>query len=121
MGKLKDLSLKVVGVTFPNPNGSSRQDAIMLTRLNSPVVLKREPNNEYDPNAIAVFVGILKAVELREEIEINVYLEQVGFLAGEDAKNIAVLMDSGVQFDAKVEQIGIHKGKNYLKILVDEV
>ncbi len=104
MGKLKD-TLKVVGVTFPNTDGTSRQDAIMLTRLSYIVSLKREPNNEYDPNAIAVLVEGC----------------QVGFLSGEDAQNIAVLMDSGVQFDAVVEQIGIHKGKNYLKILVNEV
>lgn len=105
MGKLKDMTLKVAGVTFDNPNGTSRQDAIMMARLDSTVSLKREPNNEYDPNAIAVFVDEY----------------QVGFLSGEDAQNIAVLMDSGVQFDAKVEQIGVYKGKNYLRLLVNEV
>ena len=105
MGKLKEMSLKVVGVTFPNTDGTSRQETISKISLSSDVQLIREPNNEYDPNAIAVFIDNF----------------QVGFLAGEDAQNIAVLMDSGVTFEAVVEQLGVHKGKNWVKILVNEV
>jgi HIRAN domain len=105
MTKLKDMVLKVVGVTFFNKDGSSRQEIISKISLSSFVELKREPNNEYDPNAIAVFVDGF----------------QVGFLSGEDAQNIAIMMDSGIQFNAVVEQIGIYKGKNYFRILVNEV
>jgi len=105
MSKLINLSLKVTGVTFDNPDGTSRQELLLGVSLSSKVSLVREPNNEYDPNAIAVYTDGF----------------QVGFLSGEDAANMAVMMDSGVQFCARVESVGVHKGKNYLKILVDEV
>lgn len=117
MSKLKDIYLKVVGVTFDNPNGTSRQEAISKVRLDSKIWLRREPENEYDPNAIAVFTEIIELSD-RSYGSLEV---QLGFLSGEDAQNMAVLMDSGIQFEAVVEQIGIYKGKNYLKILVDEV
>jgi hypothetical protein len=105
MEKLKDLSFKIVGVTFPNSNGSSRQEIISKINLLSTVELVREPHNEYDPNAIAVYVEG----------------EQVGFLSSEEAVSMASLMDSGTDFHVIVEDIGVYKGKNFMKILVNEV
>ena len=46
---------KIVGVSFENPNGSSRQDLITeLEGLPCPLTLNREHNNPHDENAISV-------------------------------------------------------------------
>ncbi|MCC8538060.1 HIRAN domain-containing protein [Xanthomonas axonopodis pv. poinsettiicola] len=48
---------KVVGVTASNANGISRQVYIgKFCRIGMPVMLKREPKNPYDSNAVAVFI-----------------------------------------------------------------
>jgi hypothetical protein len=49
------LSLAVVGVAFPNPDGSNRRTYIMLCEPGDPVHLVTDPKNPKDPNAVAVF------------------------------------------------------------------
>ena len=48
------IDIRVVGVTFPNPDGSSRQAVIKVIEEAQAISLRREPENEYDPNAIVV-------------------------------------------------------------------
>lgn len=46
---------RIVGVSFLNPDGSSRQEAIQCLQEGDRVVLQHEWSNPVDPNAIAVF------------------------------------------------------------------
>ena len=48
--------VRIAGVTFSNPDGSSRQAILRDCRAGEPVTLQREWGNEHDPNAIAVHV-----------------------------------------------------------------
>jgi len=45
---------KVVGVTYDNPDGSSRQAIIARCRLGEQLILEAEPDNQHDPNAVKV-------------------------------------------------------------------
>ncbi len=46
---------KVAGVTFDNPDGSSRQGHIRKCREGDQLFLRHDPENEYDNNAIEVY------------------------------------------------------------------
>ena len=90
---------KIVGVTFANPDGSDRQELIedlddMLQ--NSPFVdllLKREPENAYDSNAIQVLDGKGR---------------QLGYLSRSVCTTLAPIMDNGVEVKCHLEQITGH-------------
>ena len=95
---------KVVGVTFNNPDGTSRQS--ILSRLNSYslIMLLRDRENIYDPNAIAV---------------LNSNGEQIGFINRELAATLAPLMDSGSLFEVTITSLtggdnGYTRGCNIL-------
>jgi hypothetical protein len=47
--------VRVKGVTFDNPDGSSRQDIVKSCRPSEDLILVREPNNKHDPDAMAVY------------------------------------------------------------------
>lgn len=49
--------VKVAGVTFANPDNSSRQHIISELKPHAPLVLVREPDNKYDIYAVAVLDG----------------------------------------------------------------
>lgn len=52
---IDELSLAVVGIPYPNADGSSRIDELALCRRGECVELRLEPQNEHDSRAIAVF------------------------------------------------------------------
>lgn len=76
-------TLNVVGESY-------RQDAIRRCREGHRVVLKREPENPHDANAVAV---------LRENGE------QIGYLSRDNAEWVAEVMDKGKQVEAKIKRI----------------
>ena len=90
---------KIVGVTFSNPDGTSRQELIEdledLRRGDGVAILhlKRDPENPYDPNAVQVLFG-----ETR----------QLGFLSRQVAQTIAPLLDSGTRVQCEIAQITGH-------------
>jgi len=50
------MTFNIVGVTFRNKDGSLRQEIIQdEVKENDLLTMRREPDNEYDPNAIAIF------------------------------------------------------------------
>jgi hypothetical protein len=51
---MKEFSLHVVGVPFPNRDGSNRRFEVHLCAPGEPVTLVREPKNPADPRAVAV-------------------------------------------------------------------
>jgi hypothetical protein len=103
--KIQNVKLKVVGVTFQNEDGTNRQTIIGQMKDNAPVTLIREPSNRFDKNAVAVYF-----VD-----------QQIGYIGREYAKIIAIMMDSGRKFDAKVLEVGRYEGTNYIHIIVSEV
>ncbi len=51
---MQELTLAVVGIDFPNADGSNRRSEAMMTLPGDPVELLPEPKNKHDSNAIAV-------------------------------------------------------------------
>lgn len=102
---IKDILVKVVGVTFLNPDGSSRQEVIAQIKPSDFVELRRDYNNPYDSNAIAVYFEN----------------QQVGYVNKEDAKLLSVLWDAGSVLSAVASEVGSFEGRNYLHILVSEM
>jgi hypothetical protein len=85
----RQLSLHVVGVTFPNKDGGNRRFEILLCAPGEPVSLVLEPKNSADPNAVAVFsmrdvqIGYLSADRaawigglIREDIEVQAIFQE---------------------------------------------
>jgi hypothetical protein len=90
------IKTKLAGVTMKNDDGSSRQAFLKTCSSGDPLVLKREPKNKYDRNAIAVFRGT----------------DQLGYLSKEVAEELAKVMDSGKKLTAEILEItGGEKGK----------
>lgn len=56
---MKDLEAAVVGLPFPNPDGSSRNAVAARLEVGHLLVMVREPHNPYDPNAVAVYEAIV--------------------------------------------------------------
>lgn len=51
---MQELTLAVVGIDFPNADGSNRRSEAMMTLPGEPIELIPEPKNKHDSNAIAV-------------------------------------------------------------------
>ncbi|MBV8723676.1 MAG: DEAD/DEAH box helicase [Candidatus Eremiobacteraeota bacterium] len=75
---------KLAGVSF-----EGRQDVIAGLPGGAPLELRRQPENEYDANAIAVYYGAL----------------QLGFIKKGIARHIAPLIDEGERYNASVASI----------------
>lgn len=52
---MDELSLAVVGVDYPNRDGTNRRFELMQLEPGDPVELRPEPRNRHDPHAVAVF------------------------------------------------------------------
>ena len=79
----------VVGESATNADGGKRQDILCDVEPGEPVELIREPQNPYDPNAIAVTIGG----------------ETVGYITREDASVLAPLLDAGRSHAALIHSI----------------
>lgn len=104
MSKLKNVKLKVVGVTFNNPDGTSRQEILSKLNTNSLVMLEREPDNKFDKNAVKVVT----------------MFGQVGYIGKDYASILAEMMDAGHSFMATVADVDIYKGNYYMQVRIDE-
>jgi len=95
-----------MGVYTLNVAGESyRQDAIKHCREGEFLVLKREPENKFGENAVAV---------LRENGE------QIGYISRDNAEWVARVMDEGKKVEAKIKCItGGKKGKPTLGVVID--
>lgn len=76
---------KLAGVTF-----EGRQDALARLAPGSPLRLVRQPDNEYDPNACALF---------------DPRGDQVGFFNRRLAAALAPAVDSGIEYDVEVTEV----------------
>jgi hypothetical protein len=102
---IKNVKLKVVGVTFANENGINRQDIIKGLNIGDKIIIHREPTNRYDTNAIAVFSEN----------------GQIGYVGKDYASILAPMMDVGTQFDVKISDCGEYKNKYYASIIINEI
>lgn len=102
---IKNVKLKVVGVTFNNDDGTSRQDIIKGLTISSPLTLRREPTNRFDTNAIAVWASD----------------KQVGYIGKDYASILAPMMDAGTQFSTIVGEVDYYKDTHYLHIIINEI
>ena len=83
---------KAAGVSF-----EGRQELVKTLQEGCAVQLRREADNQYDPNAIALYYQD----------------QQIGYLKRELAKNLAPVIDQGTVYQAVVSQITGGEGKNY--------
>jgi hypothetical protein len=86
----RDYTLNIVGESYRNPDGSSRQDEIRRCKPGEPVELRREPDNRHDNMATAV---------------ISVRGVQIGYLSSAHAQWIGGKIDQGSDVKAIVERV----------------
>ena len=84
IGEASGFNTKIVGVSF-----EGRQDVVAGVRAGTPLELRRQPDNAYDPNAIGVWYGAL----------------QLGFLKREIAQRVAPNIDGGERYTAEVTAV----------------
>ena len=82
-------SVAVVGVQFPNRDGSNRQSAVAWCDRGEVVELRPEPRNPHDPRAIAVFARG----------------QQLGYLPAERAPQIFKLLAEGTEVKAVFQEV----------------
>lgn len=97
---------KVVGVTFANPDGSSRASIIANMSPSDTIVLERDPYNEYDSNAVKVCV--VK----------NGTKQQIGFVAKDIASIISPKMRRGVKYNAILSEYGMYMDRPFCEIII---
>jgi HIRAN domain len=93
---MQELTLAVVGIDFPNADGSNRRSETMMTLPGESVELVPEPKNKHDSNAIAV-------ISPRGIQQGYVNAERAPYIGsrmsrGEDAEVIFQGMDGGSAF-----------------------
>jgi len=49
---MQELTLAVVGIDFPNADGSNRRSEAMMTPPGAPIELVPDPKNRHDPDAV---------------------------------------------------------------------
>lgn len=87
---------KIVGTTFEN-----RQDILAHLEGNEILRVRREPENQYDPRAVAV------------DVDIKGKWYPVGYIAKDKNKDIAEALDAGREVEIKLSEVtGGDKGKN---------
>lgn len=87
---------KIVGTTFDN-----RQDILAHLEGNENLRVRREPENQYDPRAVAV------------DVDIKGKWYPVGYIAKDKNKDIAEALDAGREVEIKISGVtGGDKGKN---------
>lgn len=87
---IRELSLAIVGLSFPNPNQSSRRFEAALCAPGEPVFLKHEPGNAADPRAVAVFS--MRGIQL-------------GYLTAERCGWIGGRMEAGEAWEAIFQEL----------------
>lgn len=106
MGKVIAEQLPVVGVSFKNNDGTDRQEILegLLDDVESKqydnirVLVQKEPDNEFDPNAIAVF------------IESSTTSGQIGYIEKSESTRLSHLYEAGKINSVSICSVG--RGKN---------
>lgn len=96
---MQELTLAVVGIDFPNADGSNRRSEAMMTLPGESVELVPEPKNKHDSNAIAV---------------ISPRGVQLGYVNAERAPYIGSRMSRGEDVEAIFQ--GMDGGSAYIRV-----
>lgn len=90
---------KVAGVTAKNPSGRSRQDYIRkFCKSGMPATLVREPSNQFDKNAVGVWIKARTLIFFTSQV-------QIGYLNADTAEEIARYMDSGGRMSCQITDV----------------
>lgn len=99
---IQELTLTVVGIDFPNADGSNRRFEAMMTVPGDTVELIPEPRNKHDSNAVAV---------------VSPRGVQIGYLSAERAPYICSRMARGDDIVAIFQ--GIDGGLAFIRVRFD--
>lgn len=102
---------KIAGVTAKNQDGRSRQTCIRtFCKPGMPLILRREPTNKFDKNAIAVWIKARMLLIFSNEL-------QIGYINSDLASELAVWMDKGRGLSGEIVEItGGTNGKSTLGV-----
>ncbi len=89
----------LVGESYKTRRGLERQTVLLAAEPGDPLILIREPDNEFDPNAVLAVLGE----------------HDIGFLSKEDAAVISPALDAGVLHTAQIHELtgGVGQARNY--------
>lgn len=96
MSKLFKYNSKLVGVTF-----EGRQAVISTLKGDEPLRVRREADNEYDPNAVAV------------DVKVGEELLPIGYIAKDKNLEIAKSLDAGIPVEIKLASLTGGNGKSF--------
>lgn len=96
MSKLFKYNSKLVGVTF-----EGRQAVISTLKGDEPLRVRREADNEYDPNAVAV------------DVNVGEELLPIGYIAKDKNLEIAKSLDAGIPVEIKLASLTGGNGKSF--------
>lgn len=103
---------KIVGTTF-----EGRQDVIASLKGDEPLRVRREPENEYDPKAVAVDVWVETSTPYHPDNDMGDIgggdWIPVGYIARDKNSDIAQTLDSGKDVDIKISEVTGGGEKNY--------
>lgn len=94
----------LTGVTFTNPDGSSRRDIISRMTESDQIIFERDPYNPYDSNAVKVLVSQ------------GEQFKQIGFLPKDLAATISPALRRGATYRASVVGCGIYMDRPFCEI-----
>lgn len=94
----------VSGVTFANPDGSSRRDIISRMSDTDKVIFERDPYNPYDSNAVKVLVSQ------------GSQYKQIGFLEKALASTVSPSLRRGANYKITVVGCGIYMDRPFCEI-----
>jgi hypothetical protein len=87
----------VTGTAYANSDGEKRRAIIRKhCRVGAEVILRREPDNPYDNNAIAVFLVVPN--------HLGVNKKKIGYIKEFPAISLAEKMDSGLKLKSRVKR-----------------
>ncbi|NMC30717.1 MAG: hypothetical protein GYA45_11675 [Pelolinea sp.] len=99
MSYIRKIEAQIVGESYDNEDGTSRQAEIKnFCKPGIPVKLIREPNNKYDKKAIGVWVRGKGFLSKEHD-------HQVGYLNKEQAAEFAPILDAGHTVEAAVKKV----------------
>lgn len=99
---LPAMSLAIVGIDYPNRDGSNRRFALSLCEPGDAIELRPEPRNRKDANAIAV---------------VSERGEQLGYLTAERAPRIGQLIRQGREVRAVFQ--GMRENRAWVRAAFD--
>ena len=103
------MTTKVVGVTFRNEDGTSRESIIARMSETDSIILERDPYNEYDSNAVKVCV-------INDDGK-----QQIGHLPRTLAAIISPKMRRGAEFPASIVACGLYMDRPYCEIEIEGI